>query len=184
MTSLQYAVYPVALGSAIDHWMPEMLNTVLGTFFGALLGIPAGFFINHLWSMFVDRKRRTQLLVALKRTVEHNCNLVDQIQESLRGNNCPYTNVDLTLLESTASHKYELLDAQLCQEIDELRYELGRLERKLDLLLDLEFHPSAKLAITSSAGSHYCEMRPALVESTKVNLQRIRERLNQLNSKH
>ena len=163
--------------------MPEVLNTILGTFFGALLGIPAGFALNHFWSKSVDRARRAQLLSVFKRAIDQNAYLVGQIEEWLGKGGFPYFNVDLPLLESTASLKYELLDAGLCQEIDHLRYELGHLARKVDLLLGLEFNPSAKFAISSPVGSIYNELRPKLVESIQVHLQPIRKTLDQLKGK-
>jgi hypothetical protein len=163
--------------------MPEVLNSVLGTFLGALLGIPTGFALNHCWSKSVDRARRTQLRSVLKRAVDQNDYLADEIEEWLGKGGVPYFNVDLPLLESTASLKYELLDAGLCQEIDHLRYELGHLARKVDLLLGLEFNPSARFAISSPAGSIYNELRPKLVESIRAHLQPIQKTLDQLKGK-
>ena len=38
--------------------------SLLGTFLGAVFGIPAGFYVNHLWSKHIERERKAQLLFA------------------------------------------------------------------------------------------------------------------------
>jgi hypothetical protein len=147
--------------------MGEPWLTLLGTFLGALLGVFSGLAVNHAWSKQADHARRTQLKAVLRSAVDHNADLLVMIETVMGKGGFPTFNVDLPLLESTASLKYELLDADLCREIDRLRYELTHLARKVDLLLKLEFDPSAKnvgLALDGSGEtSEYMQLRPKLV---------------------
>jgi hypothetical protein len=135
--------------------------SVFGTFLGALPGIPAGFYLNHLWSRRVDRERRRQLMDALSQSVDKNLHLVKQIEIWLTDSSTPYyAGMDLTLLDSTASLKYELIgDIALCRRIDHLRYEIGRLARKLDGLINVELNPST--------GASHTQLRTKLVEAIK-----------------
>lgn len=99
-------------------------------------------------------------------------------------NGTPFFNVDVTLLESTASLKYEVLnDLVLCREVDELRFELVRLSRKVELLLKLEFDSTARMAIDHPQGSHYNIQRPRLVEAIRVQTKPIGESLRRLEAK-
>ncbi len=161
--------------------------SLFGTFIGALLGVPAGFWVNRWSSKHADRDRRSQLLSALRQTVDHNSYLIDQIEGWLNKDGFPFFNVDLPLLESTASLKYELLDISLCRQIDQLRYELAHLGRKVNLLLELEFDPSAKRAFMRQGDvgttSTYAELHPMLVDAIKVHIPPIRQTLQDLKSK-
>ncbi len=165
----------------------DVLKSILGTFLGALLGIPAGLMVNHAWRHRQDRDRRWQLLSAVRQTIDHNSYLIDQIEEWLNKNGFPFFNVDLSLLESTASLKYELLDISLCRQIDQLRYELTLLGRKVNLLLELEFDPSAKRAVMRQGEvgttSTYAELHPMVVDAIKAHIAPIRQTLQDLKSK-
>jgi len=164
--------------------MQDILITILGTFLGALFGIPAGLALNYWWGHCVDKLRRNQLRTAIKQAVDSNANLVEQIKQWIEKPGTPSFNVDLTLLESTASLKYEILDdVELCKEIDHLRFELVHLSRKVDLLLNLEFNPSARMAIDDPKQSPYNILRPRLVESLKVHLEPVADTLEKLKTK-
>jgi len=132
--------------------------------------------LGYAWSHRVDKTRRDQLRAAIKNAVESNAYVVGQITDWIeKPGGTPFFNVDLPLLESTAALKYEVLgDIELCREIDHLRFELVHLSRKVDLLLDLEFNPSARLAIDDPKGSMYNILRPSLVASLKAHIETIK----------
>lgn len=165
--------------------MQEVIYDILGTFLGALLGIPAGIALNHAWSKRVDKTRRWQLRSALRDTVDRNAYLVGQIEKSINKPGCiSFLNVDLTLLESTSTLKYEVLDdIELCKQIDVLRYELVHFSRKVDLLLDLEVDPSARLATSAPAGSMYNLLHPKLAEAINVHIKPVKEMITSLQEK-
>jgi hypothetical protein len=146
--------------------------SLLGTFIGALLGIPAGFWVYRWSSRHADRERRTQLLSSLQQAVKHNIDLVGEVEKWIGQEEYRYFNVDLTLLESTASLKYELLDIDLCREIDHVRFELSHLGRKVDALLNLQINPWT--------GATHTILRKGLVEAIKVHLDPLKKTLSGL----
>lgn len=82
-------------------------------------------------------------------------------------------NVDTSLLESTASLKYEIIDhLDLNRRLDALRYELQHLHRKVELQLEVEF--SSTSAITRS---HY---RVRLVDTIRNTLPTIINEINEV----
>lgn len=160
----------------------EALNSILGTFLGALLGVPAGLAVNHAWTQRVDEKRTLQLRAVIKEAIDHNTYLMQEIERWIKqAGGIPFFNVDLTLLESTASLKYEVLDdLDLCKSIDALRFELTHLGRKVDLLLELEFSPAAKMAIDHPKGTHYNIYRVPLCEAISKHIESIRSKIEEL----
>jgi hypothetical protein len=165
--------------------MAEVITNILGIFLGALIGIPAGLALNHAWEHRVDSARRKQLRSALKETVDKNLYLIEQIKDWLStSGGTPFFNVDLTLVEATATIKYEILnDIELCREIDTLRFELTHLSRKINVLLELEFNPSARMAVSEPESSFYLLFRPKLVDSVRVHLEPITRTLESLKTK-
>lgn len=162
--------------------MAEPIANILGTFLGALLGIPSGLALNHAWKKRVDAARRNQLLSALKASLDKNKHLITEINKWVgQTGGTPFFNVDTTVLESTAAIKYDLLnDIDLCRKIDYLRFELIHLSRKVNILLDLEFHPSSRLAIDCPEGSMYNKLRPILVQSIHSHIDSIQDTIESL----
>ena len=110
--------------SVISILSAETFKSLVGTFLGALLGIPAGIALNTTWKHRTDRERIR--LAALRQAVDQNMYLLGQIEDWISKGGAPFFNVDLTVLESTASMKYEVLDdIPLCRQIDHLRFELS-----------------------------------------------------------
>ena len=165
--------------------MEEVLTNILGIFLGALLGIPAGLALNHAWEHRVDSAKRKQLRSALKESVDKNSYLIGQIRNWVsEPGGTPFFNVDLTLLEATATLKYDILnDIALCREIDSLRYELTHLSRKIDVLLDLEFNPNARMAVSGPEGTLYLLFRPKLTKSISDHIEPITNALESLKPK-
>ena len=159
--------------------MPEFVNDILGIFLGALLGIPAGIWLNSIKKNRADKTRKEQLKSAIKESVKKNVGLLKQIEEWITNpGGTPFFNVDLPLLESTANLKYEILhDINLCREIDHFRYELTHLSRKIDLLLGLEFDSSARNVKDTPQGltSMYSLLRPDLVKAIHSHIQPIQD---------
>jgi len=129
-------------------------TTILGSFLGAVFGIPAGMRVNERHSSKQEKERKRQLLGAISQAVNHNDYLVGEIWTHFFVNSpqtIPTFNVDLTVLDATAGVKYEVLDIGLCRGIDQLRYELSHLARKVDTMFFLQ---SKDVAYSGPAG-HY-----------------------------
>ena len=145
-------------------------------------GHPGCLFLNYAWSHRVDKARRTQLIEAIRNSIQFNINLVGQIKEWIeKPNGTPFFNVDVELLASTTSLKYELLNnIPLCTELDRLLFEFRHLSRKVDLLLGLEFNPSSRMAISDPKGSMYNILCPRLTESLKSHIVQIEAALKKV----
>ncbi len=162
----------------MDAW--QTIASILGTFLGALLGIPAGLAVNHAWRHREDRDRKAQLLEALRQAVDQNLYLMNQIEQWLSNKGMPFFNVDLTILDATASLKYELIDIPLCRELDQLRFELSHLARKLDTAITLRFNPQAHISIDSPAKSMLGVLGPPLDKAIMDHIAPIRTKLLEL----
>ncbi len=150
--------------------MSDIITLILGTALGACLGIPAGLLLDRILRKKADATRRQQLRAAILNAVVSNADVVATLKDWIQHTDAWLSlNVDLSIFEATASLKYEVLDDfELCQAIDHLRFELSHLARTLDQLLDLDFHPSAKLSVSWPGGtkeSMYNLLRPRLIEA-------------------
>lgn len=151
------------------------------TFLGAFLGVPTGLWVNHLWSRREGKAKKAQLVEAFKTTITKNISVLGPIEEYAKApTGYPYFNVDLSLFESTSSLKYEVFDIGLCQQIDHARYELAHLERKLDLLLKLEFDASMRTVYTTAGTSMYDTLRPGLAGAIEAHIGPIRASLQSI----
>ncbi len=154
-------------------------------FLGALLGVPAGYMTNALWTRKIDEARRAQLKSAIKSAIDSNSQLIERLAETVDSpGRTPTFNVDTTLFASTSAIKYEILDdIKLCENIDRLHFEISHLSRKIDLLLNLDFSPTARLAIDGPGGSMYNILRPPLVDSIKESIKVIKNLIATVNTK-
>ena len=65
--------------------MDDVISSMLGTFFGAILGIPVGLTVNRIWRDRADVARRKQLRTAILNAVKSNADLVEASRHSGRG---------------------------------------------------------------------------------------------------
>jgi hypothetical protein len=120
-----------------------------------VVGIPIGFGVsmgvNHYWQKWsveprenaARRQRQRTLIRVLTDNLHRNKGLVERVIEELEKSVIPTFNVDLTLLDSTAQLKFEVLEnLELCQALDELRYELDHTHRQIDIWIDVAFSGS------------------------------------------
>lgn len=148
------------------------------------IGIPTGFGVRFgatwLWDVCFAKpekererlEKKRKLREALKETLDRNIYLVDQIRTHIGNNTLPTFNVDLTVLDSTASLKYDILgDFDTCRIVDLARFELAHVARKLDILLSMEFDSGMRLAVDSPHGSLYNALRPRLLQSLNATLE-------------
>jgi hypothetical protein len=136
---------------------------ILLTFLAALLGIPAGFALEHSLNKRRDKARHVSLTNTLRETLERNRDLLNNIQHQLTKADPIFFNVELTVLESTGATMYELLDPALCAGIDSIRYELAHFAREVDILLELEFNATARGLQLADGRNFYESYRTSLV---------------------
>ena len=107
----------------------------LATIFGAIIGIPIALWVSSL----NDKRNKTLkggvLLSQLLETIDHNISLSKEILDDLTNSDVSINSLDLMLLDSTSSIKYELLgDLTLCSNIDSLRHEMTVINNALEIL--------------------------------------------------
>lgn len=131
----------------------------------------------------VQAERRRQLLTALRLNIGDNRDRAAGIAEAV-ASQVVFTNVDLSLLDATASLKYELLeDLDLCRRLDNLRAELRNAYTQIDQLRALDFDGTVRsltLQIDGKGVSAYGHMRNGLVASLASQLSRLREQCDAL----
>ena len=165
--------------------MHDLLIEIFGTFLGALAGIPAGLAINYFWTHHADSLRREKLMAALRDTVQTNLDTVQRVISAIQNpNGIVLFNADSSLLEATASLKYELIDdIALCQQIDRVRYQLGSFSKMVTTLLDLEFNATARALSFTGGQSMYAAMRSPLVDGLRGDASTLIDALEKLKSK-
>jgi hypothetical protein len=155
--------------------------SIFGTFLGAVLGIPAGFYVNRWSSKHADRERKEQLFHAIRQAVEHNYALITEIECWINKQGTLFFNVDLTVLDATASLKYELLgDIPLCRKIDRVRFELAHLARKVDLVLEITHDPMKRMPRDIDGVVIADMLLGKLYESMRIHILNIRSELGSL----
>jgi hypothetical protein len=86
------------------------------------------------------RIRQKQFLNMYFKTLQKNRALIKQMLNEVKPNFVIFYNVDLSIMESTASNKFELINNMgLNEAIDILRYELTHLRRKVDMQFEMQY---------------------------------------------
>lgn len=151
----------------------NFVSSVVGSAFGIY---------GALWLQSKTKKqqkiqKRIDLIKALEENLEKNAHLVTQMMKEVKPDTVIYYNVDTSILESTASVKYEILhNYRLNKKLDSLRYELQHLERKIDLQLEITYN--GLLAMTNyrkiradlivSIGKHLRTIEPLITECLEI----------------
>jgi len=156
----------------VGFWQ-QLVVTVVGVVFG----IPLALWLNRRQEEREQKtqvtelaQRREQLVNALIATLTDATTVLKPLRD-LDAGRIAYVSLDLTLLDSTASLKYELLDdIELCKAIDGVRYGSMQLNRKLDL--HLRIYSDGALRAIHRAGSGagntlYKEMHAPLLTDIK-----------------
>ena len=114
----------------------EFWQQLITTTLGVALGIPAALWIERQIEGEKEKSERKELAQALLDSLNKNLGLVDQLARELAQDDyVPLYPVDLTILDATASRKYELLKkSDVVRAIDHARFELIHLNGKLGLM--------------------------------------------------
>ncbi len=157
----------------VSFWQNFTSNS-LATLLGVLLGIPIALWVNRWIENRGKKQKKSDLLQLFHETLEKNKSLLEQMSRELDPKYIIFYNVDTSLLESTASLKYEIIDnSELNRRLDTLRYELQHIHRKVELQLEIAY--SALMAM-----SNYLTIRANLISATKGHLPRIIEEIDQV----
>ena len=143
-----------------------LAQTILTEFLAACLG-----FLSALWlDRWLARKRASsetaQLATAILNAINKNIQLVEQLKKEMTTLSFLLLYpMDLTILDSTAVRKHEVLQSvSACESIDHARYELIHLDGKLRLLR--EFPPEKNTSVFAS--EQYKGIRASCVEHLPI----------------
>jgi hypothetical protein len=161
----------------------DFVSNISATFLGVLLGIPAALWLDRSISrrrekqereakQAVERERLLELLRLLRETLERNREIIERMSKELTPDSLITYNVDPSLLDSTASLKYEIInDLDLNRQLDLLRYELQHLHRKVELRWEIELGPIRAMNL-------YLDYRIQLVKAIQDTLPEIMDAIN------
>jgi len=120
----------------LSFWQ-SIVSNLAATFVGVALGVWTALSLEGRKTSKTAKQKKEQLITLLHGSLQKNLNLLEQMSKELPAQ-AIYYNVDIELLEATASLKYETIDdLDFNREIDQIRYELLHLHRKVDLQLQL-----------------------------------------------
>lgn len=151
----------------------SFISDASATFLGVLLGVPVALWIERWRARQATTDRRLQILKLLRDTLVKNHALLQQMVAEVKPDYVIFYNVDNTVLDSTASLKYELLDdVVLNRLLEHIRYELQHLHRKVELQLEIEYG-------SFLTTSHYRQMRSRLLEAITGHLQPLSTKIDE-----
>lgn len=129
----------------------DATSLTLGVILGAVSGFAGGLAVEFLWKYYVEwpreakatAERQFQLLKVLQSSLSDNQSHVDQIEEWFNKDGIPSFNVDVTPFVYTSELRYELLNSEICREVDVVRFQLDHLARKIDSIFDIHNNPTS-----------------------------------------
>ena len=135
------------------QFWPDLLATLIGAFVGIGLALRA----DRAREQRARSAQEAALLRAARDAVNANLALCAQLREILpQGLQVPTFDMDVGLLDVIVPRLPELsLDTKLLQELNNFRYQLHHVNRKLDHMLELSRFPLSNLAteLAKIAGS-------------------------------
>ena len=141
-----YEINFAADGSTfLGQFLPNLLATLVGAFVGFLLALR----VDHARERRTREGQETALLRAAREAVDANLMLCAQLKVILpQGLQVPTFEMDVGLLDVILPRLAELsLDTKLLQELNNFRYQLHHVNRKLDHMLEF-----SRLPLTNIAG--------------------------------
>jgi hypothetical protein len=162
MEDIASAAVPMFAGDFFDlSFWQSIASNLVATFVGAAVGVWVAFWFEHRQASKASveessREAKTtaegkkQVINLLKGALEKNLGLLRQMKAEVP-TKIIYYNVDVELLEATASLKYGAVDdLDFNRQIDIIRYELVHLHRKVNLLLEFFYLGRSSFADSSA----------------------------------
>jgi hypothetical protein len=142
-----------------DNFLANFLATILGAIVGVPLALAADRFISARKAreelkakVAIAHERRSQLLTLLRDSVTMNLQLLLKMQKEVTPSSVLFYNVDTSLLDATASLKYEVIDnLELNRLLDAFKHSLLILHRKIELQVDMQYSTFASMTNFQSA---------------------------------
>jgi len=142
----------------VSFWQ-NVVSGAAATLIGAGLGVLSAFWIDRRITQHRIKERRTQLLGILSETLQENRGIAQRLLGHAAPGVAIFYNFDISLLESTASLKYEVIsNLTLNKELDSIRNALRLLHGKVELQLEIAYS-------TFRAIGSYAQIRGQLMDS-------------------
>lgn len=113
-----------------DFFDIGFFRSLVATLVGVTAGVPAALLIDKLIRLLGSCGRKRQLTATILAAMRRNVALLDQLEGEI-GKLIPTYSMDVTVLEATSYHKYELLEIKECEAVDKARYQLLHLNDQL-----------------------------------------------------
>ena len=122
----------------MDTFWASTLSNLCSTFVGAILAVLGALWVERWRQRRNLQAHRQQILKLLRYALEKNLKLLQQLLSEIKPSYVVFYDIDLLLLNSIDTLKYEVLeDLSFIENIEWIRFELSHLRRKLDLQLHL-----------------------------------------------
>jgi hypothetical protein len=127
-------------------FFPELVAVVTGV----ALGIPLGLLLNRRTNKLQRqqeearaKERRLRLLKALQKEVEHDQELLNQLEGELNKGDIPLYSLDTDMWESVGGQVAEAVSSeQILTRTSRLYFEFDHMKRKIDALFQLYANPT------------------------------------------
>jgi hypothetical protein len=138
---------------------------LISSIIGAGLGVYGALKIYNFTSEKETKSKESELLKLITDTLNKNKDLVLQMKSEISPQYVIFYNVDLTILDAVTSIKYQVIkDIELNRQIDNARYELEHLHRKVDLYLGTTYSTFVAIGGAST-------MRANLIKSIQDHIE-------------
>jgi hypothetical protein len=120
--------------------LEDILFNFLATLFGVLIGIPAALWIDRKTRESTQREKAEAVLSALKEEINHNVDLLKQIQEELKPDTMITCNLDMNTWRVTSLQEFEgIISHELLRKIFRIYYEFEHMSRKIDAQFNMHY---------------------------------------------
>ena len=118
----------------------DTIATFAATLLGVGLGIPSALLIDRRLKLREKREGAVNVLSGLREEINHNIDLLGQIQRELNPNTMIYFNMDLNIWRATSLRDFEgTVSHKLLRHIYQIYYEYEHLSRKIDTQFSMHY---------------------------------------------
>jgi len=120
--------------------LEDILFNSLATLLGVVIGIPVALWIDRKTRKSAQREKAEAVLSALKEEINHNVDLLKQIQEELKPDIMITYNLDMNTWRATSLQEFEgIISHELLRKIFRIYYEFEHMSRKIDTQFNMHY---------------------------------------------
>jgi hypothetical protein len=120
--------------------LEDILFNFLATLFGVLIGIPIALWVDRKAREHAQREKAKAILSAIKEEINHNVELLKQIQNELKPDVLITYNLDMNTWKATSLQEFEgIISHELLRKIFRIYYEFEHMSRKIDTQFNMHY---------------------------------------------